>query len=27
MAELDVRQGDTRVFSDDWDLWIPRDLV
>jgi len=26
-AELDVREGDTRVFSDDWDIWIPRDLV
>ena len=26
-AELDVREDGTRVFSDDWDLWIPRDLV
>ena len=26
-AELDVREGDTRVFSDDWDILIPRDLV
>jgi len=26
-AELDVREGDTRVFSENWNLRIPRDLV
>jgi len=26
-AELHVREGDARVFSENWNLWIPRDLV